>query len=215
MFRVVQIAVFALVLMPCVPGRASADIMQYESLDLVVMNADLVIRGEVSETVSKKVENGAEWKRVTVKVTETIKGEKFKEVAFEFPLQFQADFWRNLRGEVLLCLNKGPFPGGPFQTDFVLAYSNRAVALDAKARFNGRIFSLDFKELTDPKEILTAARAAAADRASKPGALAEWIVQKQDSPDRPYTVLYPDSERVRAAAKKRGIDLVPRAKARN
>jgi hypothetical protein len=73
------------------------------------------------------------------------------------------------------------------------------------------IFSLDFKSLSDPKEILTDARVAAGDKARKVGAALAWIVQGAllKDAERPYEVTYPDSERVRSAAKKQNIKLVP------
>jgi hypothetical protein len=210
MFRFVVITIVSGVLMQFAPSRAWADIIQYKSLDLLVMNADLVIRGEVTEIVSKKVD-GAVWDRVSVKVAETIKGEKLKEVMFEFPQGFQGDFWRNLRGEVLLCLNTGPFLAGPFQTHYVLLHTSRTIVLNGAAQPVQPVFSLDFKSLTDPKEILKAAHAAVDDKARKPGATLEWIVQGAllKGAELSYEVIYPDSERVRSAAKKQNIKLVP------
>ena len=45
--RVALFAALAAVIVPLFAGRASADIIQYESLDLAVASADLVVRGEV------------------------------------------------------------------------------------------------------------------------------------------------------------------------
>ncbi len=112
---------------------------------------------------------------------------------------------------MLLCLNPaGSNRGGFDKADFVLhdrAFS-WAVLLNGKPGNWLPIYSLDFKALTDPKEILTAARAAAGDRAGKPGAKLLWPVQGRGVL-RPHEVLFPDSERVRAAAKKQGIALSP------
>jgi hypothetical protein len=70
------------------------------------------------------------------------------------------------------------------------------------------IYSIEFKGLTDPKEILAAARATADAPGGKAKSRLEWIVQGLDT-EIPHAVLYPDSERVRAAAKYRHIDLLP------
>jgi hypothetical protein len=210
MFRFVLIATFAVLLVQAVPGRASADIMQCESLDLAVMGSDLVVRGEVTEIVSKKGENVV-WNQVTVRVKETIKGHKFEEVKFlvrEAPLEPQATAWRKLRNEMLLCLNEADSNRGGFdKVDFVLR--GDSILLNGAPRSWGPLYSLDFKALTDRKEILTAARAAAGDQFHKPRKMLEWIVQGPDIAIS-HAVLYPDSERVRAAAKQRRIELSPR-----
>jgi hypothetical protein len=108
MFRFVLTAAIVLVLSQVLAGRAAADILQYESLDLAVARADLVVRGEVVELTSKKLDNGIVWNRVAIKVAETLKGEKVKEVSFlvrESPLEPAPDAWRNMRDELLFCLN--------------------------------------------------------------------------------------------------------------
>jgi hypothetical protein len=212
MFRFVLIAAVAVVLVQFVPGRASADIIQGESLDLAVMSADLVVRGKVIEIVTNEADHlGIVWNRVTFKVAETIMGHKFKEVIFlvrKVPFDSGDTAWRNQRDEMLLCLEALDSPVGPFgRIDFVLR--GGAVALNGKAGSGTPIYSLDFKALTDPKEILTAARAAAEDRFHKPRKVLEWIVQGPEILW-PHSVLYPDTERVRAAAKQRRIDLLPR-----
>ena len=68
------------------------------------------------------------------------------------------------------------------------------------------IYSTEFKALTDAKELLTAARAAAEASAGKAKSQLEWIV---DGPEvlMPHAVLFPDSERLREAAKKHAIQL--------
>ncbi len=82
MCRLVLIATVAVVLVQGVPGRALADIILYESLDLAVLNSALVVRAEVIEIATKKGEDGFVWNQVTVRVKETIKGKEFKEVKF-------------------------------------------------------------------------------------------------------------------------------------
>jgi len=203
----------ALVLGQTCPGRVRADIMQYESLDQAVAGADLVVRGEVVELISQKLKNGIVWTRIKVKVAETIKGEKFDEVRFlirESPLEPRPATWRNLRDEMLFCLNSlgGRVPEeSPLIGDFVLRDGNLpwAIVLTG-APGTGPIYSLKFEELKKPEQILAAARAAAKDRGGKKGAMLEWIL---DGPRilRPHTVLYPDTERVRAAAKTHRIKL--------
>jgi hypothetical protein len=99
----------------------------------------------------------------------------------------------------------------PFQTKYVLRNTSPKVVLSGAPQPDQPVFSLDFKSLTDPKEILKAARAAVGDKARKPGARLEWIVQGAllQGPERPYEVIYPDSERVRSAAKKQNVKLLP------
>jgi hypothetical protein len=213
MCRFVLIAAVAVVLVQAVSGRGAADIIQYESLDLAVARADLVVRGGVTEIVSKKGENDTVWNRVTVKVAETIKGEQLKEVTFlvrEAPLEPRAASWRNLQDEMLFCLNTLKRPEGPFPVDYVLhgGFISWAVALNGAPKSGGPIYSLDFKPLTDAKELLNAARAAAGDQSVKAKSRLEWIVQGPDTL-MPHAVLYPDSERVRAAARQRRVELLP------
>ncbi len=197
----------AFVLVQTFPGRVRADIMQYESLDRGVTGADLVVRGAVVELISQKLKNGIVWTRVKVKVAETIKGEKADEVRFlvrESPLEPRPATWHNLRDEMLFCLNSlgGKVPEeSPLIGDFVLRDGNLpwAIVLTG-APGTGPIYSLNFEELKKPEQILSAARAAAKDRGGKKGAMLEWIV---DGPRilRPHAILYPDTERVRDAAK--------------
>jgi hypothetical protein len=217
MFRSFLIAAAAAVLVQAFPGRASADVIQYESLDLAVINSDLVVRAEVIEIASKKADDGFVWNQVTIRVNETIKGKKFKEVKFlvqtvqEITVETPGTPWLNRRDELLLCLNPaGSNRGGFEKADFVLHHNNFswAVLLNGKPRNSLPIYSLDFKALTDPKEILAAARGAAEDRASKPGAKLLWGVPRRDE-FRPHDVIFPDSERVRAAAKKHSVELGP------
>lgn len=139
MIRFVLIAAVVLVLVQVGPGRAAADIIQYESLDLAVVAADLVVRGEVTEIVSQKGENGVVWNRVTVKVAETIKGKQAREVTFlvhQIPFTGRTTPWRNQRREMLFCLNALKSPQGPFRVDYVLheGFISWAIALDGAGR---------------------------------------------------------------------------------
>ncbi len=213
MIRFVLIAAVVLVLVQVGPGRAAADIIQYESLDLAVVAADLVVRGEVTEIVSQKGENGVVWNRVTVKVAETIKGKQAREVTFlvhQIPFTGRTTPWRNQRREMLFCLNALKSPQGPFRVDYVLheGFISWAIALDGAPDAGGPIYSLNFKALTDPKQILTAARAAAGAAGRKTKTMLEWIAQGPEVL-KPHAVLYPDSERVRAAARQQRIELLP------
>jgi hypothetical protein len=207
------IVVVAGALIQAVPGRAAADIIQYESLDQAVAGADLVIRGEVVEIVSQKGENGVIWNRVTVKVAETLKGEKLKEVSFvvrEAPFESHGTTWRNFQDELLFCLNSLKDPEGPFRVDYSLrgGWMFWAIPLTGSPGTRLPIYSIDFKSLSDAKEILGAARAAAEAPVGKAKSKLEWIVQSPKTL-MPHAVLYPDSERVRAAARKRQVDLLP------
>jgi hypothetical protein len=213
MYRFAVIAAIGIGIVHAIPGRGIADIIQYESLDLAVASADLVIRGRVAKIVSQKGENGVVWNRITVKVAETIKGEKLKEVTFlvrEAPLEPQGTTWRNLRDELLFCLNGLKVAEGPFRVDYVLRGGWIAWALPLTGAPGTRlpVYSINFKSLTGPKEILAAARAAAEAPAGKAKSRLEWIVQGPATL-KPHAVLYPDSERVRKAARKRQIDLLP------
>jgi hypothetical protein len=214
MSRVAFIAALATVAVPLLTGRASADIIQYESLDLAVASADLVIRGEVVAIDTRKGDNGVVWNRLTVKVTETIKGEKLEKVSFlirEAPFANWRAAWRNLQDEMFFCLNSVKKPEGPFQLDYSVRgyWFFWAVPLTGAPGTRLPIYSIDFKALTDPKEILAAARAAVEAAAGKAKSRLEWIVQGPDTLI-PHAVLYPDSEQVRAAAKGRRIELLPR-----
>jgi hypothetical protein len=210
MSRFALIAALATVAVALLTGRASADIIQYESLDLAVASADLVIRGEVVAIDTRKGDNGIVWNQLTVQVTETIKGEKLKEVRFlvrEDPFAARGAGWRNLRDELLFCLNALKTPEGPFRVDYFLrgGWFFWAVPLTGAPGARLPIYSTDFRGLTDPKEILAAARAAA-DPAGKAKSRLEWIVQGPGIL-MPHAVLYPDSERVREAAQKRKVRL--------
>ena len=190
-------------------GRAAADIMQYESLDLAVARADLVVRGEVVELTSKKLENGIVWSRVTVKVAETIKGDKVKEVTFlvrSSPFELRRAAWASMTEELLVCLNTfgGKMPEeSPLKGDYFLRDGNVSWAVALSGTAGPRpVYGPDFKELTDPKETLAAARAAAGLKAGK--AELGWI---DESRLRPCEVLYPDTAKVRGAATKAGLKL--------
>jgi hypothetical protein len=211
MSRIAFVATVAAVAVPLVAGRASADIIQYESLDLAVASADLVIRGEVVAIDTRKGDNGVVWNRLTVKVTETIKGEKLKEVSFlvrEDPFTNRGVGWRNLQDEMLNCLDALKFRGGPFRADYSLraGWFFWAIPLTGAPGTRLPIYSTDFTALTDPKEILAAAREAAKAPAGKAKSLLEWIVQGPEVLW-PHAVLYPYSDRVHEAARKRKVEL--------
>jgi hypothetical protein len=213
MCRVALLAAVAAALVQVIPGRASADIIQYESLDLAVVGSRLVIRGEVVAIETQKGENGVVWNRVTVKVAETIKGEKLKEVSFllrEDPLASRAPTWRNLRDEMFFCLSAVTIPEGPFRVDYWLRgdWFFWSVPLTGSSGTLLPIYSIEFKPLTSRKEILAAARAAAQAPAGKAKSKLEWIVQGVDVLF-PHAVLFPDSERVRTAARSRQLELLP------
>jgi hypothetical protein len=213
MSRFTLIAAVATAVVQGFTARAAADIILYESLDLAVARADLVIRGEVVAIDTRKGDNGVVWNRLKVRVAETIKGEKLKEVSFlvrEDPFTARGAGWRNLRDELFFCLNALKIPEGPFRVDYSLrgGWFFWAVPLTGSPRTRLPIYSIDFKPLTGPKEILTAARAAAQAPAGKAKSLLEWIVQRHDTL-MPHAVLFPDSERVRAAARKQQVDLLP------
>jgi hypothetical protein len=182
--------------------------MQYESLDLAVAKADLVVRGEVVELTSKKLDNGAVWSRVTVKVAEVLKGEKVKEASFlvrESSLEPAPDAWRNMRDELLFCLNtlNGKMPESPLEADFVLRQGNVAWAINLNGTPSKRpVYGQDFKALAGAKEILATAKAAA--KAEKPGGVLGFVDERLIIP---CEVLYPDSEQIRTAAKKEGFKL--------
>jgi hypothetical protein len=210
--RVVLIGTLATVALPLLAGRASADIIQYESLDLAVASADLVIRGDVVAIDTRKGDNGVVWNRLTVKVAETIKGEELKEVSFlvrEDPFAAGGTGWRNLRDEMFFCLDALKVPQGPFRVDYSLrgGWLFWALPLTGAPGTRLPIYSIDFKALTSAKEILAAARAAAEAPAGKAKSRLEWIVDRSDVL-MPHAVLYPDSERVREAARKHKVELV-------
>jgi hypothetical protein len=212
--RSVLIAAVAVGLTLAAHRLASADIIQYESLDLAVAGADLVVRGEVTEVVSQKGELGVVWNRVTIDVLETIKGEKLKSVSFlvrEGPLEPQGTPWRNLRDEQLFCLKAPKLREGPFRVDYVLqgGWMYWAIPLNDKPATRLPIYSLGFRPLTEAKDILAAARAAAEDRALAAGALLEWVAQDGEFVYPAHAVHYPDSDRVRTAAERERITLFP------
>jgi hypothetical protein len=179
-----------------------------------VARADLVVRGEVVELTSKKLDNGIVWSRVTVKVAETVKGEKAEEVTFlvrESPAEPRPAAWRNMRDEVLFCLSAlgGKVPEeSPLRGEYALRDGNVswAVVLSGSTG-TGPVYGPDFEPLTDPKRLLAAARAAAGARAAGPEAVLGWV--SADRLSLPHEVLYPDTERVRDAAKRRGFKLRP------
>jgi hypothetical protein len=91
------------------------------TVDTSVFNASRIRR--VYGTHATKGDPGVVWNRLTVQVTETIKGEKLKEVSFlvrEDPFTNPGTGWRNLRDEMLFCLNALKHPEGPFRVDYAL-----------------------------------------------------------------------------------------------
>jgi hypothetical protein len=216
MSQIAVVAALATVAVPLLAGRAAADLMQCESLDLAVASAGLVIRGEVVAIDTRKGDNGVVWNQLTVKVTETIKGEKLENVSFlirEAPFANWRAAWRNLQDEMFFCLNAVKKSEGPFQLDYSVRDGNYlgiwAVPLNGTPGTRLPIYSTDFKALTDAKAILAAARKAAKAPAGKAKSRLEWIVQGRDVLW-PHSVDYPDSEPVREAAQKRQVDLLPR-----
>lgn len=216
MFRPTIIAIIAGFLMHAATGRVSADILQHESLDLAVANSDLVVRGEVVDLVTRDGEMGTVFNQVTLRVTETVKGEKLKEVKFlvtEYLWGPKGGAWRNKKEEILVCLSAQKAPAGGFRVDFELraaTWMHWAVPMSGVVKMGLPVYSVQFKALTDPKAILQAAHAAAADKHVKKGATGGWV--PPDGPElslRAHMVLYPMSDRVGEAAKRHGIKLFP------
>ena len=82
-----------------------------ESLELAIADADLVVRGAVSEIDRVKDKKNVIWTTATVKVAETIKGEKVAEVKFiaGHTSRFANDRLYEIgkeKGEVIFCLVK-------------------------------------------------------------------------------------------------------------
>jgi hypothetical protein len=212
-YRFALIAAVAVGLVQALPGRASADLVMYESLDLAVARADLVVRGKVVEIVSLKGENGVVWNRVGVRVAETIKGAKLTSVKFlvrEAPFDSGGTAWRNQQDEMLFCLNLQKSPEGPFRVDHVLrrGWICWAIPLTGAPQTRLPIYSTEFTPLSGRKEILLAAARVAEAPPGNAKSQLEWMVQGAATL-LPHAVLYPDSERVRAAAKTRRIELLP------
>src|SRR5262249_15658427 len=144
---------------------------------------------------------------------ETIKGAKLTSVKFlvrEAPFDSGGTAWRNQRDEMLFCLNRQKSPEGPFRVDYVLrrGWISWAIPLTGAPQTRWPIYSTEFAPLSGRKEILLGAgRVAEAPPGNAKWQL-EWMVQDAATL-RPHAVLYPDSERVRAAAKTRRIELLP------
>ena len=82
---------------------------QLQSLEWLVANADVVVRGVVVETSTTKAEDGMEWGIVTLDVVgETLKGEKAQ--ALRFAVQPKSiltiDEWKKSKTEMMWILNR-------------------------------------------------------------------------------------------------------------
>jgi hypothetical protein len=130
-------------------------------------------------------------------------------VVREAPFEAPGTGWRNWRDEVFFCLNAANVPQGPFPVGYALrgGWLFWAIPLSGKPATRLPVYGAEFRPLTDPKDILAAARSAAADRGIRAKASLEWVVQ--DPPLLPHAVLFPDSDRLRGAAKARRVELFP------
>jgi hypothetical protein len=152
------------------PSRAAAEINVADSLEWMVADAELVVRGVVSAVDKQRGEGQVMWYRVTLRVSETLEGKRSRTVRFvvrhlhgETP-----EVWRQKRTELLLFLisSKRRLADDPGYGVEPFALRERDAVVRLRARGSDPVYTLDFAKLTGRAEILKAARRAVAAGAS-------------------------------------------------
>ncbi len=144
-----------------------------ESIEWMVADSDLIVRGTISQVVEEKGPYSVVWEKSTVKVHETLKGRKQQEITFIFrnvAYPHCPSNWKKEGAELLLFLvNSRRYvsldPGYEKVPLALRRFGARscAVRLDGKAEGDryARIFTKNFKVLWSREAILKATRAAA------------------------------------------------------
>jgi hypothetical protein len=156
--------------MALVPSRAAAEINVADSLEWMVADAELVVRGAVIAIQKQPGEGQVMWYRVTLRVSETLEGKRSRTIRFvirhlhgETP-----EVWRQKKTELLLFLisskrRVGDDPGYGLEP---FALRERDAVVRLRTHGSDPVYTLDFVKLTGRTEILKAARQAVAAGAS-------------------------------------------------
>lgn len=165
------------------PSWARAATALVESLEWAVVSSDLVIRGTITEVERVRDKQEVIWSTVTVKVADTLKGEKAEQVKFVagHKSRFASDQLTELRenkAEALFCLVKSErykskgtdYAGAPWALRLPEGEQDCNV-LDLSDKSSAYAVSLDARVLTGREEILKAASDAKATPAPKQGRL--------------------------------------------
>lgn len=204
---------WALLLGRPVPGAAAA--LLVESLDWVVADADLVIRGSITDFDRVRDKDEVIWATATVKVAETLKGEKKDEIKFiaSHKSRFASDRLANLakeKADILLCLVKSErykakaadYAGQPWALRLAEGEIDHTV-VDLSGQSGSFAVALDGQVLTKKDDILKVAAVAAAAKESKQGRLrapAAADVVRKLSDGGPVWLLVPIGKRLEETA---------------
>ena len=144
-------------------ARAVAEIVVAPSAEWLMASSDIVVRGKITDVTIALSKNREAWDKVTVKVTETLRGEHQDTIDFvvqqpsgEFSTQHLRQFIGG--GDVLLFLVKGDAhkKTGPEQfADVVLTPHEETQPYDLSGKYPFAVPNLEFKAMSRPDDLLT------------------------------------------------------------
>ena len=161
-------AVVALVLSFLSASTSNAEIIGGESLEWIVADSDLIVRGRITDVQTKKAGGQVVWETATVQVEETIKGPKSNLATFavrHFGSGEAPSVWKQENVELLLFLvgSKRYVPDDRLYELTDLALRKRW-GIPSFVRLNDKpkkgLFTINFKVLKKRDDILHAVRKA-------------------------------------------------------
>jgi len=166
--RVLSCVSVCLLLPAVAPSPAAAEINVAESIDWMVRDADLVVRGVVVAVRKHTRPGKSVWYEATLRVAETIKGTKMRNVRFAVhrvwggtPAQ-----WKSQGTELLAFFVRKRRLGKPYRSasraPFVLRSGLQELVVKLSGSKRSKVYTRGFAVLSKRVDILKAARRAAA-----------------------------------------------------
>src|ERR1043166_877153 len=151
------------------PSRGVAETVVAPSAEWFVANSELVIRGKITEVTIGLSEQREAWDKVTVRVSETLRGKPQETVHFvirqpsgEFGTQHLRQFIGGAEVLLFLVRSDAHKKTGPADfADVALAPTPDTQPFDLSGKYPFVVANLDFKALTRPDDLLKFARATA------------------------------------------------------
>ena len=148
------------------PVSVRAEINMGETIDWMVRDADVIVRGVVTHVRKTRGPGSVVWYEATVRVDETLKGSKRRTVRFsmrhlygETPAQ-----WKSQRIELLVFLVRPQRLGKYYRPLVTAPFALRAGTQERVVKLNGlnitKVFTRSFAVLTKRNDILKATRRA-------------------------------------------------------
>lgn len=148
------------------PSTVHAEVMGGESIDWIVADSDLIIRGTLTTVETKRGKGQVVWETATVKVNETLKGEKVKHATFvvrHFGFEDVASALKERKTELLFFLvGSGRYLSddrGYGVTDLAL---RKRWGVPSFVRLNDKpakdVFTTGFRVLKKRDDVLTSVR---------------------------------------------------------